>query len=271
MKHTEIKIEHWPVDRLAPSKTNPRTHSPEQIAQIAASIEEFGFVNPVLVAPDGGIIAGEGRYRAALSLGMRQIPVIILGHLSEAQRRALAIADNQIALNASWDEVMLRKQLAALEAENCDLALLGFDDEELARRLADQDTTGLTDEDQVSALPSHPVSRAGDLWHLSIGNARTHRLLCGDATNSQDAGRLLEVHPKPVLMVTDPPYGVDLEPDWRERAGLNPRTRQGGNVPNDTRIDWSEAGPCFPAPSPMSGTPAFTPRKSHALWNAAIL
>jgi DNA modification methylase len=246
MKNVSIQIEPWPIDRLVPPKNNPRTHTPEQVAQIAASIREFGFVNPILVAPDGGIVAGEGRFRAALSLGMRQIPVIRLGHLSEAQRRALRIADNQIGLNGGWDERLLREQLAALECDRFDLTLLGFDDEELACRLADQDTGGLTDEDQIPAVPLNPVSQAGDLWLLVSSKGRTHRLLCGDATKSQDVARLLSVHPKPELMVTDPPYGVDLEPEWREHAGLNPRTRQRGSVANDTRTDWSEAWALFP-------------------------
>ncbi len=132
MKNLDIQIESWPVDRLIPSGTNTRTHSAEQVAQIAASIQEFGFVNPILIGADATIIAGEGRFRAALTLGMRRVPVIVLEHLSETQRRALAIADNQLALNAGWDEQMLREQLAALRDEDFDLGLLGFDDQELA-------------------------------------------------------------------------------------------------------------------------------------------
>src|SRR5215467_7810532 len=114
MRNRGIQIEEWPVDRVIPSEANPRTHTDEQVAQIAASIREFGFVNPILVAADGELIAGEARLRAAQSLGMREVPVIVLAHLSEIQRRALAIADNQLALNAGWDEEMLREQLAAL-------------------------------------------------------------------------------------------------------------------------------------------------------------
>src|SRR6202162_2912954 len=140
MKNLNIKIEHWPMGRLIRSAANPRTHTPGQVEQIAASIREFGFVNPILIGPDGRIIAGEGRYWAALKLGMRKVPVIVLEHLSEIQRRALAIADNQIALNAGWDEHMLCEQLAALQDENFDLSVLGFDDQELARQLANQGT-----------------------------------------------------------------------------------------------------------------------------------
>jgi DNA modification methylase len=242
----DIQIERWPLDRLIPSDVNPRTHSPEQVAQIAASIREFGFVNPILVGVDGGIIAGEGRLRAALTLGMRKVPVIVLEHLSEIQRRALVIADNQLALNAGWDEQMLREQLAALKDENFNLDLLGFDDQELARQLAEQDAAGLSDEDEVPDVPASPVTRPGDLWLLGSRKGRPHRLLCGDATASKDTSRFLTGQQLPLLMVTDPPYGVDLEPEWREEAGLNPRTRQGGKVANDDRIDWSEAWALFP-------------------------
>jgi hypothetical protein len=245
-RRNAIQLEHWPIGRLIRSDANPRTHSPEQVEQIAASISAFGFASPILVGTDGKIIAGEGRFRAAQTLGMRKVPVIKLGHLSEVQRRALAIADNQLALNAAWDEQMLREQLAALKDQNFDLQILGFDDLELARQLADHEATGLTDEDEVPAIPIAPVSRPGDLWLLRSGQRREHRLLCGDATASQDALRLLTGQQPPILMVTDPPYGVDLKPEWREQAGLNPRTRQGGKVANDNRIDWSEAWALFP-------------------------
>jgi ParB-like chromosome segregation protein Spo0J len=164
VRNLDIQIEHWPVDRLILSDVNPRTHSPEQVAQIAASIREFGFVNPILVGADGGIIAVERRLRAARTQGMREVPVIVLEHLSEVQRRALAIADNQLALNAGWDEQMLREQLTALKDEGFNLDLLGFDDQELARQLAEQEAaTGLTDEDEVPDVSTAPVTRPGDL------------------------------------------------------------------------------------------------------------
>ena len=246
MKNLNLQIESWPVDRVIPSDANPRTHTAEQVAQIAASIQKFGFVNPILVGPDGTIIAGEGRYRAALKLSMRTVPVIVLEHLSEIQRRALAIADNQLALNASWDEQKLREQLAALQDENFNLSVLGFDDYELARQLANQDTAGLRDEDEIPAVPIKAVAKPGDLWLFGSCKGRTHRLLCGDATAGHDVMRLLTDQHLPIIMVSDPPFGVDLEPEWRERAGLNPRTRQGGKVANDHRIDWSEAWALFP-------------------------
>jgi DNA modification methylase len=246
MKNLTIQIDHWTLDRLVLSDANPRTHSAEQVDQIAVSIREFGFVNPILVGSDGRIIAGEGRFRAGQKLGLGTVPVIKLDHLSDVQRRALAIADNQLALNAGWDEQMLREQLAALKNEKFDLHVLGFDDSELARQLDDCGRDGLTDEDEVPGTPIAPVTMPGDLWLLGSRRGRQHGLLCGDATARKDTARLLTGKQTPSLMVTDPPYGVDLEPEWRERAGLNQGTRQGGKFANDNRVDWSEAWALFP-------------------------
>jgi ParB-like chromosome segregation protein Spo0J len=135
-KFLELKIERWPIERLIPFAKNSRTHSEAQIAEIAGSIAAFGFVNPVLVGPDQVIIAGHARVLAARKLGLTEVPVIVLGHLSETQRRALVIADNRLALNAGWDESMLALELAALREEDFNLDVLGFEDEELARLLA---------------------------------------------------------------------------------------------------------------------------------------
>ena len=199
MKNLSIQIDHWTLDRLVLSNANPRTHTAEQVDQIAASIREFGFVNPILVASDGRIIAGEGRFRAAHTLGLGTVPVIKLDHLSEIQRRALAIADNQLALNAGWDEQMLREQLSALKNEKFDLHVLGFDDSELARQLAGCGRDGLTDEDEVPGTPIAPVTRPGDLWLLGSRRGRQHRLLCGDATARKDTARLLSGTQTPSL------------------------------------------------------------------------
>src|ERR1019366_8701067 len=148
-----IQVERWPISWLIPRVTNPRTHTPEQIAQVAASMKEFGWTNPILVGADNDVLAGHARLAAARQLGMTEVPVIQLGHLTEAQRRALVIADNQLAITgAGWDEDTLRLELAALHEESFDLSLVGFDDDELARLLAQQDATeGLTDEDAVPA------------------------------------------------------------------------------------------------------------------------
>src|SRR6202521_5243112 len=166
-------IELWPIDRLIPFAGNPRTHSEAQVMQIAGSIAEFGFNNPILVDTKGGIIAGHGRLLAARKLQLTEVPVIVLDHLTEAQKRAYIVADNQLALNAGWDEDLLRAELAALQDDDFNIGLIGFDDEELARLLAAQEATeGLTDEDDVPELPRTPASVTGDLWIL--GN---HRLL----------------------------------------------------------------------------------------------
>src|SRR5437667_410470 len=182
-KHIEL----WLIDKLIPYAKNPRTHSDAQIAQIAASIAEFGFNNPILVDSKAGIIAGHGRLLAARKLGLKEVPVIILDHLSEEQKRAYIIADNQLALNAGWDEDLLRIELAALQEENFDVSLIGFEDAELARLLAAQDAVeGLTDEDAVPDLPQTPVSKVGDLWILGV-----HKLLVGDATLDGDVAKLM--------------------------------------------------------------------------------
>jgi DNA modification methylase len=242
-----IQVERWPISQLIPRVTNPRTHTAEQVAQVAASMKEFGWTNPILVGADNDVLAGHARLLAARQLGMTEVPVIPLGHLSEAQRRALVIADNQLAISgASWDEEILRLELAALREGSFDLSLIGFDDQELARLLAEQDTP-ITGEDDVPEPPETPVTVPGDLWLLEGHKGRLpHRVLCGDATTKDTAMRLLAGQKPPFIMATDPPYGVDLEPEWREEVGLNPRTRQGGRVSNDDRVDWSAAYGLFP-------------------------
>jgi DNA modification methylase len=208
-------IERWLIDKLIPWARNPRTHSDAQIAQIAASIAEFGFNNPILVDTKAGIIAGHGRLLAAQKLGLTEVPVIVLDHLSEAQKRAYIIADNQLALNAGWNEDLLRAELAALQAEDFDISVLGFEDEELARLLAAQDVTeGLTDEDAVPALPQTPTSALGDLWVL--GN---HKLLVGDATAQPDVERLMASDAAD-LIFTDPPFNVDYEGYTKDRLKI---------------------------------------------------
>ena len=211
-----IEIEKWPITRLIPRVTNPRTHTPEQVAQIAASIREWGWTNPILVGADNDVLAGHARLLAARQLGMTEVPVIQLGHLSEAQRRALVIADNQLAISgASWDEETLRLELAALHEGSFDLSLIGFDDEELARLLAAEEATeGLTDEDAVPEVPEAPISVAGDLWRLG-----QHALLVGDATNAEDIARLMNSDAAD-LVFTDPPYNVDYEGYTEDRLTI---------------------------------------------------
>ncbi len=233
------RIEHWSLAQLIPYARNARTHSDEQIAQIAASIQEFGFTNPILVDTSSGILAGHGRLLAARKLNLTDVPVIVLDHLTETQRRAYMLVDNRLALSAEWDDDMLKVELEALQEADFDLDLLGFDESELANVMADRND-GLTGDDEVPPVPSTPVSREGDVWLLD----GRHRLLCGDATNKGHVQRLLGDH-KPLLMVTDPPYGVNYDPAWRKRAGVNSSDRM-GKVSNDDRSDWHEAWALFP-------------------------
>lgn len=195
------------VESLIPYARNSRTHSDEQVAQIAASIREFGFTNPVLVDEDGGIIAGHGRVMAARKLSMLEVPVLVLAGLSETQKRAYVIADNKIALNAGWDEEMLRVELEALSDADFDLDILGFSNDELGLYLDDGTTEveGLTDDDQVPEPPVNPVSKLGDVWLLG-----EHRLMCGDSTSLNDVATLM-AGIEADLLITDPPYNVAYE------------------------------------------------------------
>jgi DNA modification methylase len=209
-----MKIEQRKVDSLIPYVNNSRKHSDEQIAQIAASIKEFGWTNPILVDGENGIIAGHGRLMAARKLGMVEIPVIELAHLSEPQCKALIIADNKLAMNASWDDELLSLELKDLAASDYDLGLLGFGEEELDALLNPTKLTdGLTDEDEVPEPPPEPVTKLGDVWIL--GN---HRLMCGDST-SIDAVEKLVDNVKIDLCYTDPPYGINEKGDRSKRKG----------------------------------------------------
>jgi DNA modification methylase len=201
------RIEIWPVGKLIPYDRNPRTHSEAQVTQIAASIAEFGFVNPVLVDNDAGIVAGHGRLRAALKLQLDHVPVIVLDHLTPAQRKAYLLADNKLAEMAGWDTDLLRLELKDLETADFDLNVIGFSDEELRDLLADPDeiASGLTDEDAAPEAPVRPASQAGDLWLLG-----KHRVLCGNATDPRDIERLMSGE-QADLVFTDPPYNVDYE------------------------------------------------------------
>ena len=227
------------VATLVPYARNARTHSDAQVAQLAASIREFGFTNPILVDGERGIIAGHGRLLAARKLGLAEVPVIELSHLSPAQRRAYVLADNKLALNAGWDDDLLRLELADLRSEGFDLGLTGFGLDEIGELLADNGA-GLTDPDQVPEVPAEPVSRAGDVWLLG-----RHRLACGDSTDAATVERLL-AGVKPHLMVTDPPYGVEYDPAWRNAALAGSNTARTGKVLNDHRADWREAWALFP-------------------------
>lgn len=195
-------IETLSIERLIPYARNARTHSDAQVAQIAASIREFGFTNPVLIDGKDGIIAGHGRVLAARKLGMTEIPCIRLGYLTEVQKRAYVIADNKLALNAGWDEAMLALELDALKIDDFDLSLTGFDQDDLNVLLHMDNSNGLTDPDDIPESPPNAVTNLGDVWVL--GN---HRLMCGDSTDAVSVARLMR-NELAELVVTDPPYGV---------------------------------------------------------------
>ena len=199
------KIQQWPVAKLIPYARNARTHSEEQVAQIAASIAEFGFTNPILTGADGVIVAGHGRLAAAQKLAMAMVPVVVLEHLSPTQRRALVIADNRIAENAGWDETMLRVEMEALQLDDFDMSLTGFDADALAELMAGGggDDSGNTDDDDVPEVLETTISRTGDVWLLG-----PHRLLCGDSTLAESYAQLLQGE-EVDMVFTDPPYNVN--------------------------------------------------------------
>ena len=198
-------IEMLPIEGLVPYANNSRSHSDEQVAQVAASIKEFGFTNPVLVDKDNMIIAGHGRMKAAMRLGLTEVPCIRLDHLNDFQKKAYIIADNKLALNAGWDDELLRLELGQLNEDGFDLSLTGFDDDELSKLLIPEQIDGLTDEDDVPEVPEDPVTVEGDVWIL--GN---HRLMCGDSTSIDAVDNLMDGQ-KADMVFTDPPYNIDYQ------------------------------------------------------------
>ena len=199
------KVEPWPTTKLIPYARNARTHSDEQVAQIAASIVEFGFTNPILAGSDGIIVAGHCRLAAAQRLGLEHVPVVVLDHLTPTQRRALVISDNRLAELAGWDSELLRLELNALEDDDFDLSLTGLDADALAEIFdgEETDSQGQTDDDQVPEVPENLISQPGDVWILG-----QHRLLCGDATQAESYERLLQGQVVDMTF-SDPPYGVN--------------------------------------------------------------
>jgi DNA modification methylase len=202
------------VKNLVPYARNSRTHSDAQVSQIAASIKEFGFTNPVLIDENSGIIAGHGRILAAQHLKIDEVPAIVLSHLTDIQKKAYVIADNKLALNAGWDEELLRLEFDELDSAGFDLDLTGFSLDEIDALQVNEVEDGLTDEDAVPDAPETPVSKLGDIWQL--GN---HRLMCGDSTSIDEVSRLLDGQTADMVF-TDPPYGVDYE-------GINNDDRSG--------------------------------------------
>lgn len=199
-----------PTDKLVPYVNNSRTHSAKQVDQIAASIKEFGFTNPVLTDGDNGIIAGHGRVMAAKKLGIEMVPCIELSHLTPTQRKAYIIADNKMALNADWDNELLALELSELKDAGYDMDLTGFSPEEFEALIPEQIADGLTDEDEVPEVPADPITKLGDVWML--GN---HRLMCGDSTDIQTIDKLMDGN-KADVVFTDPPYGMFLNADYSD-------------------------------------------------------
>ena len=198
------QVEKVLIEKLIPYARNARTHDEAQVSQIAASIKEFGFNNPILISDDYSIIAGHGRLAAARKLGLAEVPVIRLSHLSDTQRKAYILADNRLALNAGWDNDLLKLELQELEIEGVDLEMLGFSKEELDGLLNSlEPTEGLTDEDAVPETPEEPITKPGDIWILG-----KHRLMCGDSTSVDAVDKLLN-GVRPEMIFTDPPYNID--------------------------------------------------------------
>lgn len=216
-----MQIQQVNIKDLIPYINNSRKHSTEQIAQIAASIKEFGWTNPILVDRDKGIIAGHGRLYAAMKLKMEQVPIIELSHLTPTQKKALIIADNKLALNADWDNELLTIELDELLADGFALEILGFNKDELDALLAPEVVEGLTDEDAVPEVPEEPKTRLGDIYQLG-----RHKVMCGDSTSLSDVNTLMDGN-KVDMVFTDPPYNV----------GFNGRSGKHDVIKNDNLSD----------------------------------
>ena len=217
MSNPADKVEKWNIDKLIPYAKNSRTHSEAQVAQIAASMKEWGWTNPILVDEAGQIIAGHGRVLAARKLGVKEIPVMIAEGWSDTKKKAYVIADNKLALNAGWDAELLRLEIEELKEVDFDINLLGFSDEELADMKEPEVVEGLTDEDAVPETPVEPKTKLGDIYIL--GN---HRLMCGDSTSIDDVEKLMDGQ-KANFILTDPPYNQETEGGFKGNIGKSLR------------------------------------------------
>ena len=229
-KKGELKIEWWPISRPKPYAKNPRRIPQIAVDKVASSLAEFGWQQPIVVDAKEVILAGHTRLLAAYQEKQSSVPVVVARNLTAAQARAYRLMDNRSNQESSWDMPGLSKELGALKGLAFALDLTGFDSHELDELLL----VKLTEQDEAPPLPAAPTTRIGDLWLLGA-----HRVLCGDATN-QAAVEYLLGERRPQLMVTDPPYGVEYDPEWRKRAGVNNSDRM-GVVKNDDRADWREA------------------------------
>jgi DNA modification methylase len=227
------------IGSIIPYARNPRRND-AAISKVAASLQEFGWRQPIVVDAEMVVVAGHTRLEAARSLGMGEVPIHVATGLTPEQIKAYRLADNRVGQEAEWDEDLLRLELSELDAVDFALDLTGFDADELMGLMADPFEEGETDPDEVPEPPQEPVTVAGDVWLLG-----KHRLVCGDSTNADDVAKCLN-GVEPHLMVTDPPYGVEYDPSWRADAGINKNTKKMGVVENDNRADWSEVWGLFP-------------------------
>jgi DNA modification methylase len=241
----QLVVETWGIDRLRPYVSNPRKND-HAVERVAVAIKEYGFRVPIVARSTGEVVDGHLRLKAALSLGLKEVPVVLADDLTEAQIKGFRVSVNRMAELAEWDMTLLRAELIDLADLNFDLAMTGFDEAFLDDLLAEPDGEGegLTDPDEAPPVPEHPVSRPGDLWILG-----PHRLICGSSTDPDTVARVLG-GVAPNLMVTDPPYGVEYEPGLRDRAdarkGKAKSNRATGQVLNDDKADWREAWALFP-------------------------
>lgn len=234
----------WPVDRITPYQNNARTHPAAQISLLAELIRKNGADQPIVVDDEGVILKGHGRRLAAIEAGLKEFPVVQRKGLTKAEKSAMRIEDNQVALLSGWDNSLLKAEVIDLQTSGYPIALLGFADHQLIKFGVSLDHVGATDPNAEVEPPNIPVSRAGDIWVLG-----DHRLMCGDSTDPGSVARLLD-GTNPHLMVTDPPYGVEYDADWRNRADRSNGKPYGasavGMVENDDRDDWTAAWDLFP-------------------------
>jgi hypothetical protein len=237
--NTQLQIDWWPIDKVRPYKHNPRKIPQQAIDKVASSLEQFGWRQPIVVDEAGVIVAGHARYLAGRKLGLEQVPVHVADGLTPEQARAYRLMDNRSHSETDWDLDLLKFEVTELKALEFDLKFTGFEPREIDEFLVIEDPDAEQAANQSPLAPTKPVSRSGDLWWCG-----PHRVLHGDATNQEHVTRALgDLHPH--LMVTDAPWGVSLDPMWREEAGLG-TVVQTGKVENDDRVDWSAAYRLFP-------------------------
>lgn len=240
--HQNLEVAYIATTDVIPYANNPRTHSEQQVAQVAASIKEFGFNNPILLDEHNGIIAGHGRLAAAQKLGMELVPTITLAGLTEAQKKAYVIADNKLTENGGWDYDLLAVEIERLKELDVDIDLTGFDPTELDTILEPEVVEGLTDEDEVPEAPEEPITKRGDVWIL--GN---HRLMCGDSTSVDDVDKLMAGQ-KADMVFTDPPYGIEFQSEAGDKIkndDLNDSEMKDFNSEWQSCADLVAKGDCF--------------------------